>query len=138
LLGVGLALAIDAATFAVSAVMIWQMRSGGDMALSRSKSANDTIWLSVKIGLAYVWKDDTMRLTFLIIAAVNFLFVGPIMVGIPVLAVQKLPEGPVAFGLLMSGFAGGNLFGYVLAGTLPKAAGTVLRFVLIALLSGLR
>jgi MFS family permease len=136
LLGVGLALAIDAATFAVSAVMLWQMRSGGDMALPRSETANDTIWLSVKIGLAYVWQDDTMRLTFLIIAAVNFLFVGPIMVGIPVLAVQKLPEGPVAFGLLMSGFAGGNLFGYVLAGTLPKAAGTVLRFVLIALLSG--
>lgn len=73
---------------------------------------------------------------FLIIAAFNFLFVGPIMVGIPVLAEQRLPEGPVAFGLLMSGFAGGNLFGYLFAAALPKLGKTKLRLVLITLLGG--
>ena len=45
---------------------------------------------------------------FLVLMAVNFLLIGPIMVGIPVLANQRLPEGATAFGLLMSAFAGGN------------------------------
>ena len=55
---------------------------------------------------------------FLVLAAVNFLLIGPILVGIPVLADTRLPEGAVAFGLLMSAFSGGNLVGYLLAGSL--------------------
>jgi len=46
---------------------------------------------------------------FLVLTAVNFLLIGPLLVGIPVLADQRLPEGAVAFGLLMSAFAGGSL-----------------------------
>jgi MFS family permease len=134
LTGVGLSFAIDAATFAVSGVMLWQMR--GDGVLSAPEVAGEPIWISVKQGLTYVWHSDAMRLMFLIIAAVNFLFVGPIMVGIPVLADQRLPEGPFAFGLLMSGFAGGNLCGYVSAALLPKLGSTRLRFILITLLAG--
>jgi MFS family permease len=65
---------------------------------------------------------------------VNFLFVGPLLVGIPVLASQRLPEGAVAFGLLMSGYAGGNLGGYLLAGSLPRPTGKTMQFLLINLL----
>ena len=61
-------------------------------------------------GLNYVWNDKALRLMFLVIIAVNFFFVGPILVGIPVLADQRLVEGAMAFGLLMSAFAGGNNF----------------------------
>ena len=49
---------------------------------------------------------------FLVIMAINFLIVGPLLVGIPLLADQRLPEGAVAFGLLMSAYAGGNLGGF--------------------------
>jgi MFS family permease len=73
---------------------------------------------------------------FLVIAAVNFPFMGPIMAGIPVVAEQVLTEAPVALGLLMSGFAGGNLVGYVLAGTLPDSSSKSLRRIVIALLAG--
>ncbi len=66
---------------------------------------------------------------------VNFLFVGPILIGIPVLADQRLPEGAVAFGLLMSGFAGGNLGGFLLAGVLPRPPGGVMRLILVTLLA---
>jgi MFS family permease len=72
---------------------------------------------------------------FLVITALNFLFVGPIMVGIPVLANQRLPEGAVAFGLLMSAYAGGNLAGYLLAGSLPRPTGKAMSVFLIALLT---
>ena len=76
-----------------------------------------------------------LRLIFLVIAAVNSLFVGPILVGIPVLADQRLAEGAVAFGLLMSGFAVGNLGGFLLAGMLPRPTGRTMRLFLIALLA---
>jgi MFS family permease len=67
-------------------------------------------------------------------AAVNFLFTGPLLVGIPVLADQRLPEGARAFGFLMSAYAGGNLGGYLLGGMLPKPGGRSLSVFLIALL----
>jgi DHA3 family macrolide efflux protein-like MFS transporter len=82
-----------------------------------------------------VWDDKALRLIFLVIAAVNVLFVGPILVGVPVLADQRLAEGAVAFGLLMSGFAGGNLGGFLLAGALPRPTGKAMRLLLIALLA---
>ena len=85
--------------------------------------------------MKYLWEDKALRLMFLVITAVNFLFVGPLLVGIPVLANQRLPEGAVAFGLLMSAYAGGNLAGYLLAGALPRPNGTMMRVFLVALLA---
>jgi MFS family permease len=58
-----------------------------------------------------------------------------LLVGIPVLASQRLPEGAVAFGLLMSAYAGGNLLGYLAAGSLPKAGETAMRVFIVLLLA---
>jgi len=135
LLGIGLAFGIDAVTFAVSAVTLWLMRGGGKLPSSTDGSDKDGIWAAIVAGLKYVWDDKALRLIFLVIAAVNFLFVGPILVGVPVLADQRLAEGAVAFGLLMSGFAGGNLGGFLLAGALPRPTGRTMRLFLIALLA---
>ena len=133
--GIGLAFGADAFTFAVSAVMLWLMRGGGSLALPADAAEGEAILASVMAGLRYVWDDKPLRLIFLVIAAINFLFVGPIMVGIPVLADRRLPEGAVAFGLLMSGFAGGNLGGFLLAGALPRPTGRVMRLFLVVLLA---
>ncbi|MBN1235176.1 MAG: MFS transporter [Methanotrichaceae archaeon] len=133
--GIGLAFGIDSVTFAISALMLWQMRLGGNLHSSTDAPDKQSVWAAIMTGLRYVWKDETLRLIFLIIAAVNFLFVGPILVGIPVLANQRLAEGAVAFGLLMSGFAGGNLGGFLLAGALPKPTGRTMRLFLIFLLA---
>ena len=103
LTGVGLAFAIDAVTFAVSALLIWSLRNG-----RQNPEGEDSgpVWQAVAQAFRFVWKSEAMRLTLLIIAAINFVFVGPMMVGVPVLAEQRLTEGAFAFGLLMSGFAG--------------------------------
>jgi len=135
LFGVGLALAIDAATYAVSALMLWLMRSGGTLSSLADMASKENVWASIMAGLKYVWDDKALRLMFLVIIAINFLFVGPILVGIPVLADQRLAEGAMAFGLLMSAFAGGNLGGYLVAGSLSKPTGRVMRLLLIALLA---
>lgn len=135
LLGIGLAFGIDAVTFAVSAVTLWLMRGGGKLSALTDASKAESIWADIGAGLRQVWEDQALRLIFLVIAAVNFLFVGPILVGVPVLADQRLAEGAVAFGLLMSGFAFGNLGGFLLAGALPRPSGRGMRLFLITLLA---
>ena len=94
----------------------------------------DSVWASILIGIKYLWNDKALRLMILILTAVNFLVIGPILVGILVLADQHLPEGAVAFGLLMSGSSGGNLAGILLAGSLPRPNGSAMRFIMIAVL----
>lgn len=135
LFGVGLAFGIDAVTFALSAVMLGLMQHGSKLPSAQDVLATESVGAAIMTGLNYVWADQALRLMFLIIAAVNFLFVGPMLVGIPVLADQRLAEGAVAFGLLMSGFAGGNLGGFLLAGTLPKPDGGTMRLFLITVLA---
>jgi MFS family permease len=133
--GVGLAFAIDAVSFAVSAACLWLIRIGSRHQLSGMTPEKENLWTSILTGMKYLWQEDAMRLMFLIIAAVNFLLIGPILVGIPVLADQRLPEGAKAFGLLMSAFSGGNLVGYLIAGSLPHPNGRTMRMVVIALLT---
>jgi MFS family permease len=135
-LGIGLAFAIDAVSFAVSATCLWLIRTGGRRKISGLSPEKDGIWDSILSGIKYLWGDEVLRLMFLIMAAVNFLLIGPLLVGIPVLADQRLPEGAVAFGLLMSGYAGGNLVGYLVAGSLPRPGGLAMRLILLALLVG--
>jgi MFS family permease len=132
-LGIGLSFAIDTVTFVVSAVCLWAMRGGRGLA-SGGETQKDNLWASILVGMKYLWKDGTMRMMFLILAAVNFFFTGPLLVGIPVLADQYLPEGAVAFGLLMSAFAGGSLLGILLAGILPRPKGKGMSAFLILLL----
>lgn len=133
-LGIGLAFAIDAVTFAVSALCLWVMR-GGQTTAAADATPKESVWAAILVGIKYLWSDETLRMLFLILAAVNFLFTGPLLVGIPVLANQYLPEGAVAFGLLMSAFAGGNLLGILLAGALPRPQGKVLSAFLILLIA---
>lgn len=130
-MGIGLAFALDAVSFAVSAFTLWLIRAGGRTSQSTGK---ENVWASIVEGLKYLWNDKALRLMFLVILAVNFVIVGPLLVGIPVLANQRLPEGAVAFGLLMSAYAGGNLVGYLIAGSLRRPSGIAMRMIMIALL----
>jgi len=134
-LGIGLAFAIDALSFAVSAVCLTLMQGAQKRISEKSPSGNAGVWAAILAGLKYLWDDKPLMLMFLVITALNFLFVGPLLVGIPVLASQRLTEGAVAFGLLMSAFAGGNLVGYLLAGSLPRPNSLGMRLSLIALMT---
>jgi MFS family permease len=135
-LGIGLAFGIDAVSFAVSAITLWIMRGGGKRQVSSSSKQKENVWDSILAGMKYLWTEKPLRVMFMVMMALNFLFVGPILVGIPVLASQRLPEGAVAFGLLMSAYAGGNLAGYLLAGSLPRPTGKTMQILLISLLAG--
>jgi MFS family permease len=130
--GVALAFAVDSLTFAFSAVMLGLMRgiARENMPAHKQISAGSA-WSAIVVAVRYVLRKDTMRLIFLVLIFVNLLATGPLLVGIPVLAHQRLAEGAAAFGLLMSAYAGGNLLGFVLAGGLPRPSGDVLRWIIL-------
>jgi MFS family permease len=140
--GVGIAFAFDAFTFVVSAVTLQlihlktQTAPAPDRAAPRTRDlrqAKESVWASIQAGVRYLLTEKPLRFIFTVLMAVNFLLIGPIMVGIPVLADQRLPEGATAFGLLMSAFAGGNLLGYLVAGSLPRPDGAKLRLIMTSL-----
>jgi MFS family permease len=133
--GVGIAFAVDSFSFVVSAACLWLMRAGKQAGLAAQLASGESIWQSILAGIRYLWSDSNLRLLFTVMVAANFLLLGPLLVGIPVLANQRLPEGAVAFGLLMSAYAGGNLAGYLVAGSLPRPNGTTIRVLLVALLA---
>ena len=70
-----------------------------------------------------------MLVIFLLIVGMELLIRGPVRVGIPVLAHSRLTGGALALGIVMSAYAGGAVFGTVLAGALPaprRAMGPIL------------
>lgn len=137
LMGIALAYAVDTLSFTASIIALWMMQGGRRQAGADPAPAHDeSVWSSILAGLRYLWMTPTLRMMFFVISAANFLIIGPLMVGVPVLADQRLPEGVVAFSLLLSAYAGGNLMGYILAGALPKISGRAMAFLLIALLAG--
>src|SRR5262249_14101346 len=130
--GVGIAFAFDAFTFVASAVTLQMIRIQKQNLSSETARSKESVWASIQVGIKYLWTDNLLRFIFIVMMAINFLLIGPIMVGIPVLADQRLPEGAAAFGLLMSAFAGGNLLGYLVVGSLPRPNGARLRLIVIA------
>jgi MFS family permease len=136
LFGIGLAFGLDAFSFAVSAACLWLIRGAAMHQQARDSRADSGIWTSIAEGLKFLWEDRGLRLMFTLMLAMNFLLVGPLLVGIPVLADQRLPEGAFAFGLLISAYSGGNLVGGLAAGALPRPSGSMIRVILIGLSLG--
>ena len=132
LVGVGYAYAIDAVSFAVSAVCLYLIR--GARPLAGEGDAARGVFAAIGAAFLFVWTDPALRLMFIILAAINFLLIGPLLIGIPLLAKTRLPEGAMAFGFLMSGFSIGNLVGFIAAGVLKRPGTQTLKVLLIGVL----
>jgi MFS family permease len=130
--GVAFAYGIDAVTFAISAICLLLIR-GARPADSGEKTAAEGIVVAIRAAFDFVWNDRTLRLMFVMLAALNFLIIGPLLVGIPLLAKTRLAEGAFAYGILMSAFAGGSLLGCILAGALPRPNAARIKMLIIAL-----
>ncbi len=132
--GIGIAFGIDTLSFVASLVSLVMMRVPG---IARKAAEQQNVIASIKEGFAYVWSRPVLRVLFMLIVATNFLVIGPLTVGIPVLADQQLAGGAAAFGIIMSAFGGGSLLGIILSSALPapKPAhlGTLILFVVSSL-----
>ncbi|TDB38242.1 MAG: MFS transporter [Actinobacteria bacterium] len=119
LTGVGLAFAFDTATFAVSILTLGLMAMlPAALHAEKSRPIQD-----IAEGMRFMWGRSAFRWMLLIVAAANFLMTGPLLVGIPVLAQERLPEGASALGIVLSAYALGNLGGLVAAGSLKNPSG---------------
>ena len=132
--GIGIAFGIDTLSFVASLVTLFMMRIPG---VTTHASEPQNVIESIKEGFVYVWSRTVLRLLFLLIVAINFLVLGPVTVGIPVLADRRLVEGAAAFGIIMSAFGAGSLLGIILSNVLPQPKpehfGTVILLVISSL-----
>lgn len=115
--GIGLALLVDATTFFASALTLWFIRQDTAPA---TLSAEQNMLSAMRDGIQTVWREPVLRAIFILIAAANFLIVGPMNIGIPILADTRLSDGAASFGIIMSAFGAGSLIGLVLAAGLPR------------------
>lgn len=108
--GISLAFAVDAFTFLVSVATLWMMKVNTPQAAATGAS---NIISLIKDGIVFVARTPSILLMFAIIAMLNFLFSGPVLVGLPIIANGRLPEGAAAYGMLLAAFAIGNLGGII-------------------------
>ncbi len=132
LTGIALALALDAFSFLASIVTLLKM---GSLSTPRAK-AGESVLASIRSGVRYTVRDNTLKVFMIVIAAANLFLMGPILVGVPVLAQARLEGGAAAYGLVMSALGGGSLLGILLAGSLPRPRANQMNFLLVALLAG--
>lgn len=129
LTGVGIAFVVHATTFLVSIVLLALM---GRMTVAAPEEQAHPLH-AIGEGLRYVLGRRELVWMLSIIAIANFLLIGPLLVGVPVLADTRLPEGAAALGLVLSGYAAGSLVGLVLAGTLKRPSPAVLGALVLGL-----
>jgi MFS family permease len=146
--GVASAFGIDAVTFVIATIALWLMK--GDNNQEASTSHRDAIgaikpikpnglMTAIREGLHYAWSDPVTRAILLIVAAVDFSFVGPFNVGLASLADHRFVGGPIAFGTMLSVWGGGALLGTLVAGVIgqPRRRGQLLLGIAGALGAGL-
>ncbi|NEX63935.1 MFS transporter [Noviherbaspirillum galbum] len=108
--GVAAAFAVDALSFIVSAWTLSKVVTRdpvGPVAAVKEK-----VWSAVSSGLAYVWRDASLRTCFCYWAAVALFISGPIQVAIPVLA-HEVGSSASALGMLAGAYGAGSLAGMV-------------------------
>lgn len=119
--GIGIAFGINACTFVIAASLLAMMRmpKRRPEAGEGGEEQRPGMWSSIREGFAFVWQDKSLRAVVILFGTTNFFMVGPMAIGVPVLANSRFAEGAVAYGIIMSGFGAGALLGTLLVATLP-------------------
>ncbi len=130
--GLGLVFGLDAVGFLVSAITLALLalppwRHDDDQGAARSG-----VFQSLGEGLALVWRDTTLRHYFVLIGAVNLALLGPLAVGLPVLAHSRFSGGALAYGGILSGLGLGALVGLAAGGAFRRPQGRAFAAALLA------
>ena len=130
LVGIGVALLVDALSFVISIVTLVVIRSG-----STQHGAGEPVMTALRVGLSFVWGWPSLRFVVLFAMGINFFVVGPLYVGLPMIAYARLPEGAAAYGTLMSALGGGSLIGMIAVATLPRPRPELVGSSVVALMA---
>lgn len=116
--GIGLAFALDALSFALSAWTLSKVQTHSSALLPAA--APQAVLSSVAQGLAHFWRDSELRTCFLYWSAIALFIMGPIHIAIPVLASSTPQLGAAAFGMMLGAHGAGTLLGMVVSGMVPR------------------
>ncbi len=105
--GMGFAFTIDAVSFLFSLASLWMIRIHSDYHPPKPEGG---ILADVWKGLKGVWDDVQLRAFISYVAIVSLFVGGPVGVGLPVLADERL-NSAAAFGILMTSYGLGMLAG---------------------------
>jgi hypothetical protein len=139
--GAGLAFALDALTFLFSAVLLWKMHpiQQPSTALQPVEAAEPAVTRPASVRaeiaemLAYIRHDRLLTTLIVVVAAINLLFVGPLIVGSAALSQSRFEQGPAAYGAMLSAFAIGALAGTLVAGAVHLKQPGIVSLLLVAL-----
>lgn len=127
--GSGVAFAVDAGSFLLSAAALALIRGGRRPTSASAAEHSPAVGLlkSIHEGLQYAWGDPVLRYLLLIVAGIDVTLNGVFGVGLPILARDHLAGGAAALGVLTSAFGGGAVIGIVIAGSMkaPRRRGLV-------------
>ncbi len=129
LTGIGVALVLDALSFVASLVSLAMIRGGAERA-----GGGEPMLDALKTGLAFVWRWPSLRLVVLFAMGINLLVVGPLNVGLPMVAYTRLPEGAAAYGTVVSAMGGGALLGMLAIAILPRPRGSLFGPIVLAVI----
>jgi MFS family permease len=129
--GVGVALSLfDAFTFLFTAIMLLLMHpKRADRAASPK---HHSILGEIGEMFAYVRHDRLLMTLILVVAAINLLFVGPLVVGSATLSTIRFAEGSAAYGAMLSTFSIGALIGTLTAGVVRLKQPGLVSLLLVA------
>ncbi len=116
---------IDAVSFLFIIAALWRLPETRKPVAAQA--ARPKMWHSIVEGLRYVWHDPPIRALMLLSTALNFGVVGPLMVGLAVLAKMRMGT-PTAYATLVMMMSIGALTGMLVSGTVgrPRHLGTAL------------
>ncbi len=111
------ALALNAASFAVAALAATAMAPQA----SRGGGTRASLLAEGRQGLAYVRREPWLMALLLVDAVLSLAAIGPLAVGLPLLARGEVAFGARGLGLLLAVLGGGSLAGMLFAGTWASA-----------------
>ena len=117
--GLGMAFAVDTASFLVSLASLLLIRQRDDV---HARVTEGHVLANVLGGLRAIWADLPLRAFMLYVAVVSVFVGGPLQVGLPVLADTRLDHGAASLGILMTANGGGMLVGGFLSGWVSRIA----------------
>jgi MFS family permease len=135
--GTGIAFAVDAASFAVAAVLVTLITGAGAAVVvatgrpvavdgdgaeaapvlpAASAPPPEPFLAALRGGLRYVAHDRAIGVLMLVSLVLNFALNGPASVGMAWLAQRRFDAGPAGLGVMVAGWAAGALAGTLIAG----------------------
>ncbi len=148
--GTAIAFALNAVSFVFAAVMLGLMRGFRPRFAEAKPATPDSteqntgkgarqLLANIVAGMRYAWGDPIIRVMLLVVAAIDFSFIGPFNVGLASLADHRFTGGSQALGIMLSAWGGGALLGVLAAGSIktPRRRGPILLGVVSVLGVGL-